>query len=289
MPPGPSSSALRARLLGVPPLRWSLTRPPVEWLVATVNRSTVVCERARFLAREILRRPVLAAYRLRSGECTVFVRHASPDVVTLDEVFLSGDYRLPAGVESGLRRLQRPPAVLDLGANVGYFGAFMATRFPGVRVVAVEPDSENLQVLRRLIVLNDWDWDVVPAAAAAEAGEADFLEGAFSLSRLRQAAVDGPPPGSRVRQVPVVDVLPRLAQVDLAKVDIEGGEWAILDDRRFPEAAPAAFVLEYHPGLCPDPDPSRAARARLAAAGYEVEATWERNDGHGVLWGWKPS
>ena len=103
---------------------------------------------------------------------------------------------------------------------------------------------------------------MVAACAAERADEIEFLAGAYSLSRLAAAAE--PPPGARPVRVPAVDALALLEQADLAKIDIEGGEWAIVGDPRFADSAPPAVVLEYHPELCPEP---RSARPGAAVPG----------------------
>jgi FkbM family methyltransferase len=269
------------------PLRRLLTHPRVEPVVATILRSSVVRVPPRFVARELAGRKVTGAYRLREAPLTVLVRHGTPDVVTLDEVFLTRDYEVPREVSE---RLSAAPAVLDLGANAGYFGLYALAAWPDARLTAVEADPANVDVLRRLIAANRVPadrWRVVAACAAERAGEVEFLAGAFSLSRL--AAAGAAPPGARSLRVPAVDALALLEEADVAKIDIEGGEWAIVCDPRFPAAAPPALVLEYHPELCPEPDPHALARRRLEAAGLTVREVWSRADGHGILWGWKPA
>jgi hypothetical protein len=93
--------------------------------------------------------------------------------------------------------------------------------------------------------------------------------------------VEGRVPGSV--EVPMVDVMPRLADADLVKIDIEGGEWALLADPRFAEAR--AVVLEYHPYGCPTDDPRRSAHELLHAHGFEVTPLfYEPDNGVGMLW-----
>jgi hypothetical protein len=85
----------------------------------------------------------------------------------------------------------------------------------------------------------------------------------------------------------MIDALERLDGVDLLKMDIEGGEWAILEDPRFAAAAPAVTVLEYHPYLCSHTDPRAAVEAVFAGAGQRTQTIFARDDGHGMLWAWR--
>ncbi len=79
-----------------------------------------------------------------------------------------------------------------------------------------------------------------------------------------------------------------LRDVDILKMDIEGGEWAILADRRLAETPPKVLMLEYHSRLCPDSDPKRAAAARLTELGYVVEEGTSLSPEAGTLLAWRP-
>ena len=259
------------RISALPRVRRILTSRHVEPLVATVLRASPVHERMRFLAREIFRRPVVGAYRLRGSKAVVHVRHGTPDVAALGEVFYERQYEPPATVVGFLDDLGRPPSILDLGANVGYFTIDAALRFPGGRIVAFEPDSANAALMRRTLAANGLDLELVEAAASTSDGEVPFAQGGFTLSRID-------PAGEPVR---AVDVLARLPDFDLAKIDIEGGEWALLADNRFAENAPRALVLEFHAYLAP---PGADAERTLTEAGYSIERRLPFGKGHALVW-----
>jgi hypothetical protein len=88
--------------------------------------------------------------------------------------------------------------------------------------------------------------------------------------------------------VPVVDVLPELADADFVKIDIEGAEWPILADLRFRELRAGVVVLEYHDEGCPEPDAGAAAEQALARASYTVlHAQRKPAFGAGIIWGFR--
>ena len=234
-----------------------------------------------FLAREGLRREGIFVYRLRLNGLRVAIRHRTGDVVTLGEVFHEHDYRPPPEMEHVLSSVER---IVDLGANVGLFGAFAIARWPHAEIVAFEPDPANAAVHERTIAANRMQdrWRLVRAAAAAHDGTAAFVFGQVALSHLAEGDAEG-----QTIDVPVHDVMAELSRADLLKMDIEGGEWAILGDPRFCEAPPRALVLEYHPWLCPGPDARAAAESALRAAGLSMQSIWHRDDGHGMLWAWR--
>lgn len=253
----------------------------LEPATALVLRASTVRGSAGFVAREVLRRRQARAYELRRNGFTAVIRHATPDVVTLGEVFHRPDYAIPAQVARLLGPVERPLRVLDLGANIGLFGLFVLGERPQATVHAFEPDAANAAVLRWTIELNRLSgrWLAVEAAAGAYAGEVAFDGGRYALSRIG---------GKGDTRVEMVDVLPAVAEADLLKMDIEGGEWAIVGDPRFQAAPPRSVVLEYHPHMAPEgTSPRVAMESRLRECGYELQPIFHRADGHGMLWGWR--
>jgi FkbM family methyltransferase len=255
-------------------------RPRLLPLTALVLRARTVRPSLAFLARARARRGGAYAYRLRENGLRVVIRHGTGDEVTLGEVFHEHDYRPPPEIEPCLAGVER---IVDLGANVGLFGAFAAGRWPRAEIHAFEPDPANAAIHERAIALNALQrrWTLVRAAAGATDGNVAFVAGEVALSRL---ATEGE---ANTIEVPLHDVIDELADADLVKIDIEGGEWAILGDPRFRAAPPRALVLEYHPRFCPNGDPRGAAESALAAAGLTVRSVWQRPDGHGMLWAWR--
>jgi FkbM family methyltransferase len=267
------ASARRLRDLGA--------RPAIEPAVALALRSLTVRESLRFFLRELARRHELRGYTLRRSGLRALIRHRTPDVVTLGEVFHRPDYAFPPAVA---RRLGGQPRLqaIDLGANIGLFGLWLFGELPDSCVTAFEPDPANAAVLRETVRANGLEasWRVVEAAAGAEGGVARFEPGRFALSRLG---------GAGDSTVAVVDVLPLLGRAGLVKMDIEGGEWAILGDPRFAEHPPHVLVLEYHPYLAPaGASPREALEGRLRECGYRLHPIVHRFDGHGMVWAWLP-
>lgn len=228
-------------------------------------------------AEMTLPRGTVREYALRGSPVHVALRHRSGDVGTFTEIFHRRIYAPPASVVGALDGTDR---ILDLGANVGLFGAWARLHWPEASLVAVEPDAFNIEVLRTCVAANRGarHWEVREAAAANRAGSTGFAHGGGWGSRLNS--------GSPSR-VPAIDVLPLLREVDFAKIDIEGGEWSILLDDRFAETSARVVALEYHPHLCPELDARSAACAALERAGFHVEPVSHSPQGHGTLWAWR--
>ncbi len=234
--------------------------------------SGTVRERGRFLAREALPRRTVSTYRLRDAGTRVSIRHhehgptaGSGDAWTLYEVFRSADYRFPDPVVAALAPRAAELRLVDIGGNLGFFTLATLGRYPGARVTAFEPDPENAGLLRSNLRDNRVDdrAEVIEACAHTRDGTLTFAGGHGSMSHAAFDGEDG-------TVLPAVDVLPYLREADLVKLDIEGGEWELLSDPRFPQISAAAIALEYHSVACPGENARAEATDLLREAGYEI-------------------
>ena len=236
----------------------------------------------RFKWREHRARGIVRAYHTRGGAVPYFIRHGTRDVGIFSEIFIAGEYDPPPAVAERLAALGRPPRVLDLGGNVGLFAASCRERWPGARVVTVEPDPENLALLRRMAD-GAHEVEVVPACATSFDGSVRFVAGKFAESH-----VAGEGSAEETIEVPCVDVFRMAQSADLVKMDIEGSEWEILADPRLSSLEVTAWVMEWHDKRCPHDDPSSAARAALQVAGFEVLCEHRPLPSNGTLWALRP-
>ena len=253
-------------------------------IASSVRLSRLVRERPRFLLAQARSRQAIGGYRLAGSDVVVHLRHHTPDVNTFEQVLAAGHYVLPAPVEQALRDLGRPPEIVDLGANIGLFGADMLRRFPDAHVVAFEPEPSNAEVHRRSVEANPARrWELVEAAAGTSEGTVRFATGLFSNS-----SIVGDDAESASVEVPLRDALPSMERADLVKIDIEGAEWGLIADERFRRLRAIGVVLEFHRNACPEPDPRALATRTLREAGYDTaDADLDAEPGHGAVWGWK--
>ena len=262
--------------------------PWLEPFVALVLRGLVTRAPVAFVARELLGRGGCFRYELRQFPGReVMVRHGTGDVVTLGEVFHRPDYCPPGPVAAVLGR-NGPRRIVDLGANVGYAGAYFSGLWPASNIEAWEPDPTNA-VIHELLIADDrreGRWELHRAAAGTQAGEAKFIWGDVALSKLESLSHSGAGDESTVT-VRVDDVLPSVAAADLVKMDIEGGEWEIIADDRFAANPPRCMVMEYHPEGCPTGDPATAVREFLEASGLTVGDVGVTPHGAGMVWAWR--
>lgn len=267
------------RLAKLPGLR-RLTEVNALMRISLSLRSSLVHKPWRFVWNELWpgRRETIS-YRLRESGIAITIRHKSPDILILDEVFSQQEYRLPEEVGSRIADREGPLRVADVGANIGLFGAWILGRFPDAEILALEPDPANAEVHRTTIEQNGRaaTWRLIEAAAMTSPGKIRFSVGAWATSHVSRTGESG-------IEVEAVDVFPLLAGTDLVKIDIEGAEWPILQDPRFGELEATGLVLEYHPEGSPGADPARTAQTLLTNAGFVVVAHHPKDTGTGVLW-----
>jgi FkbM family methyltransferase len=152
-------------------------------------------------------------------------------------------------VRRAAREHLRPGSVaVDVGANVGVI-TFLAAAIagPAGRIIAVEPNPDNLQLLYRGIVLNRFDNVTVLPYAASNRREVFSLTGGTSNTHLIGARqpVEG---GHFVQSVTLDEMLESLPRIDFVKMDIEGHEPQALEGfSRLIEQHRPALLIEFNP------------------------------------------
>ena len=173
------------------------------------------------------------------------------DVSTVWEIFCKRVYAFSAVDFSEVE------TVVDVGANVGMFGLFLAwgrgAGSPLKRYVAVEPDASSSAVLaRNLETLSAMGVECqhVAAAAGAEEGTASFRSDAQSILNALDASGGETVRVARIDTI-LRDTLGDDAAIDVLKMDIEGGEAAALPTVDAWGGRVRHLMLELHEDLDP--------------------------------------
>lgn len=155
----------------------------------------------------------------------IILREIPSDHYTFGDVFEQEVYRTVP------RYLQDCSTIVDLGANIGLASLYLASAYPSARIVAVEPNRDNFQLLEtnlkdliqegRCMPLQAAVWSVRTELAV----DPKWQPGAYNAFRVRDQ-------GSSVGAADLVqgftmeEILAssKFHHVDLLKVDIEGAE-----------------------------------------------------------------
>lgn len=200
------------------------------------------------------------------------VRFDPRDRVIAKKLALYGEYEKQE-IEL-LSSLVKPgDQVLDIGANIGLYSLYLSRAVgPEGKVVAVEPDPDNLALLRANLKMNACtNVTVLPCAFGEVAGWVDLFQvednrGNLSFADLRET-------GRSVR-VPMQRGEEALAELQLlpsiAKIDVEGAEPFVLSGlgRYKPRILLFEFVPRQLRSLGHDPE---AFLDSLVAEGYALE------------------
>lgn len=255
-----------------------------QFAIQTTRGARQVRRPVRFVAAQVLSRRS-GTHRLRESDLLVEVRHGTPDVIILNEIYRERIYRLPSEAMARLQALGRPPAALDLGGHIGLFGTWFFGAFPAGRLTTLEPDPANAAVIRRTIHRNGLGprWTLLEACASDADGETDFVAGDFCHSRIPVGDESG------TIRAATRDAFALAAAADLVKIDIEGGEWRLLADARFTCLSAPVLAMEWHANGAPvAADRARhAALNALSDAGYRVQETGPSDPLAGTVWAWR--
>jgi FkbM family methyltransferase len=187
---------------------------------------------AMILARERAFRRRTAANRPITVTATIpfrvhiRVRPNSSDLATFREVFVDEVYGALPHV------IPEVDWIVDLGANIGLSSLYLLQRYPGARVLAVEPHEVNVALLRhnlepwvasgrcRIVHAAAWSEDCVLCSATPS----DAMH--FASFRVRVPATSDV---ATIRGLSMRSLFEETAarEVQLVKIDVEGAESAL--------------------------------------------------------------
>lgn len=178
--------------------------------------------------------------RFRNGAIVTY-RLNRGDIQGIREVWFDEVYRLP--FES------RIDQIVDLGANIGLTSLYFAKVYGASTIIAIEPNPENATLAARNLHQNGIAVRVIEAAIGPMDGTACFSDTRDSnLGRLSEH-------GRKVRviSIPTLCLEQNINSIDLLKMDIEGGEQALLSGPIEWLDDVGAVIAEFHPMLADYP------------------------------------
>ena len=155
---------------------------------------------------------------LKPAQGHVWIRPGTSDVECLKKVFLEIEYALPFDFS--------PRLIVDAGANIGMATLYFASKFPNAKIVAVEPEQSNFEILYKncahlpnVTLIQAALWPLEEPVWIENPADDKW---SFAVSRSAVSAAHG-------LSVPAVTVSTLLQksgceQIDWLKLDIEGAE-----------------------------------------------------------------
>lgn len=174
------------------------------------------------------------------GETTLHGQNWEELSYLFQEVFINNDYYTRSRIED--------PFIVDCGANIGMATVYFKLLFPDAKILSFEPNPYCFDVLKQNVKENDLDnVSLIKAGCGKKEGKVTFhINPGFSP----MSSMDG----SRNPEAEAVDVdIVKLSDhinrpVDIFKMDIEGGEWDVMDDLVSTEKIKLIdrMFIEYH-------------------------------------------
>lgn len=170
------------------------------------------------------------------------IRPTKPDVLVLWQTF---------GLNQCALTLSAPPKlIVDAGANIGCTALFFANAYPSTKIVAVEPDSANAALARKNCAFHP-NVNIVQGAVWNEPKmlEIENPTGESWAFRMRERSLEETSEGIRGY---TIDELSEGENIDILKVDIEGGETRLFSKQTSWLSRVRMMLIEVHGRECRD-------------------------------------
>lgn len=173
-----------------------------------------------------------------------WLRLRTSDLPTYDQIFVHQEY--------DFRATEPLQTIVDAGANIGLTSIFLANRYPDAKIVAIEPEASNFELLKKNVAPYA---NVVPVHAALWCRNEPVSVVDPGLDKWGFMTVNGDAGGSSgaatchdVEGLTVDRImhLHGLARIDLLKVDIEGAEKEVFQDSSRWIDRVDALIVELH-------------------------------------------
>jgi FkbM family methyltransferase len=149
----------------------------------------------------------------------VYIRARGSDVSAFGQVFIEREY--------AMRVDPAPKLIIDAGANIGLSTVWFAAAYPNARVIAIEPDRGNFELLQRnvapypnVIALRKALWCSEARLKIVNPSEASW---SFEVQECADGDIEATTLAAVVR-------LAGLHAAEIVKLDIEGSEREVLSD-----------------------------------------------------------
>lgn len=210
----------------------------------------------------------------------LFVRTNSTDVCLVDSVLIGklidgqwrGEYYQALDYLSSIGK--DAPIIIDGGANIGIFSVACLNKKPNCKIIAIEPENRNFELLKRNIGYNCnlikggiWSHSCKLELIDRKTGDWGFM--VRETDRNDEDIIEA---------VSIHDIIMKfnLPQIDLLKLDIEGSEYEIFsNDYNVWLPYINAIVIETHDNIVDGCD--ETVTKVLLNEGFFLYATYEEN------------
>ncbi len=176
-----------------------------------------------------------------------FLRVPSSDVLVYRQIFIDNDYLFLTE--------KQPDFIVDAGANTGLASIYFANKYPNSKIVAIEPEQSNFELLTTNVKPYP---NIIPLQAAlwCQSGELNLVDPGFGEWGFITDVQDSPErllgrTCHTVKAVTIVDILTKfnIDKIDILKIDIEGAEREVFRDTSAWIERVNSIIIELHERL----------------------------------------
>lgn len=171
------------------------------------------------------------AFRLNRKKARIFAPLEKSLAYDFINIFLDDEY--------GLRKIESAPkTIVDIGANIGLFSLKAGLLFPEAKIHVYEPNPRLKSYLSKN--LEQIPGDFYQEAVGARDGNGYCIDSGDSRMAIFKNGV------GHSKMIGFSTALDRIGhQIDLLKIDCEGGEWEIFENP-IPFQKVKSIRMEYH-------------------------------------------
>lgn len=199
------------------------------------------------IKRKVTRKTTLIKVHKPYTQYPFYLRTGSSDLATFDQIFLKKEYDF---------NVTTPPNIIvDAGANIGLASLYFSNKFPNTRIIAIEPEESNFELLKinvkpyqNIIPIKAalWHEDKMINLVDPNLGKWGFITQAQDTNQESF--------GDTVHDVRgmTVDTMMReqgIEHIDILKMDIEGSEREVFRDPSPWIRKIDALIIELHERL----------------------------------------
>ncbi len=150
------------------------------------------------------------------------------DIRVFKQIFVDNEYdslNLPKVVDT----------IVDLGANIGLSALFFMKKYPDARIIAVEPDAINFEIMKRNLEDYSSQVTLLNAAIWPSDGEVSLVEhdesneGLGAWGYRTETLTEGADGSVSAISIPTLMKQSSINYIDILKVDIEGAEYELFE------------------------------------------------------------
>jgi FkbM family methyltransferase len=175
----------------------------------------------------------------------IYLRNYTTDVSTYKEIIEMHEYCFTAKHE--------PKYIIDAGANVGMAAIYFANKYKNAKIIAIEPESENYELLKKntenytnITVIQAALWDTSGEISLFDMGLGDNAFMAGTSKTVLKTPVKNIK--QMIKTVTIDEIINEfhIDVIDILKIDIEGSEKEVFESCKSWINKTKCIIIELH-------------------------------------------